>query len=218
MTTVTMSASVSPLVQGFLLYASIIIAFGPQNMFVLRQGLRRQHVFATALISTLADVVLIALAVGGLSAVISASGIFQTAVTVVGALFLMWCGVRSLLNAVRSGASATHTSVQCATIGAQGAVVAALSFSFLNPSAYVDTLVIVGSKSLLFPVDQRLVFGVGALVASAFWFFALAYGASRLSPIFRTQAAWRALDITSGFIMIGIAGTMLAAAHIIPMI
>ncbi|MEO8394041.1 MAG: LysE/ArgO family amino acid transporter [Chloroflexota bacterium] len=211
MTASMLTGSITPLIQGFLLCASIIVAFGPQNLFILRQGLQRQHVFATALFSTFADIVLISLGVGGLSALLSTSSIIHTVVTAAGVLFLLWNGSRALYNASRRASSADHTIAHPGATGILTTIVAALSFSFLNPSAYLDTIVIIGSKSLVFPGDQRLVFGIGAVLASTFWFFTLAYGASKLAPIFRSQAAWRTLDIISGIIMLGIASTMFAA-------
>ncbi len=215
MFTATISSSIYPLSQGFLLCASIIIAFGPQNLFILRQGLRRKHLFATALCSTLADVVLISLGVGGLSALISSNSIIHTLVTIGGILFLIWCGGRSLLSAYRRDSS-THSVIthSAATTGLLTVIIATLSFSFLNPSAYFDTIVIIGSKSLLFPIDQRIIFGIGAVLASGFWFFTLTYGASKLSRFFRSPIAWRTLDIISGFIMLGIALTMLTVSQV----
>lgn len=87
-------------------------------------------------------------------------------------------------------------------------------FLITNPSTYVDTLAIIGTKSLLFPIDQRLIFGMGAILASAFWFFTLAFGASKLSPIFRSKVAWRMLDVISGCIMLVCAITMFAVPHL----
>lgn len=214
MTTAALTGSISPLLQGFLLCVSIIVAIGPQNLFILRQGLRRQHLFATALFSTLADVVLIALGVGGLSALISTSSSIQAVVTAVSVLFLIWCGGRSLFSASRPVSPAKHPTTLTAATCIQTTIITTLSFSFLNPSAYFDTLVIIGSKSLFIPVEQRFVFGIGAVLASAFWFFILAYGAGKLSPIFRSQAGWRTLDIISGCIMLGTAITVLAAPHL----
>jgi L-lysine exporter family protein LysE/ArgO len=211
MTASTLAGSITPFVQGFLLCASIIIAVGPQNLFILRQGLRRQHLFATAFFSTLADVVLISFGVGGLSALISSSSSIQTIATVGGVLFLLWCGGRSLLRAYHRTSATEHSAPHTASAGIQTTIAAALCFSFLNPGAYLDTLMIIGSRSLAFSIDQRLAFGIGAVFASTCWFFALVYGASRLSPIFRSQVAWRALDIISGCIMLSIATTMLAA-------
>jgi L-lysine exporter family protein LysE/ArgO len=204
----------TPLIQGFLLCASMIIAFGPQNLFLLRQGLRRQHLFTVALFSTLADIVLITLGVGGFSALISNHPTFQAIVTVAGVLFLMWCGGRSLLSAWHptNAQSCEAAAVQSNTKGLYTTILATLSFSFLNPAAYVDTLMIIGSKSLLFAVDQRVIFGIGAVCASAFWFFTLTYGASKLTLIFRSPTVWRTLDVISGCIMLGIASTLFAAS------
>jgi L-lysine exporter family protein LysE/ArgO len=212
----TNPTSVTALVQGFLLCASMIIAFGPQNLFLLRQGLHRQYLFAVALFSTLADIVLITLGVGGLSALISNNTTFHTMVTMVGVAFLMWCGGKSLFSAWRpmntqtSDDAPTHTNAN--SKGLYATILATLSFSFLNPGAYLDTLVIIGSKSLLFSVDQRVIFGIGAVCASAFWFFTLTYGASKLTLLFRSPAAWRTRDVISGCIMLGIASTLFAAS------
>src|SRR3712207_4328311 len=90
-----------PLGQGFLLCASIIMALGPQNMFILRQGLQRLHLFATALICTLVDVVMISVGVGGVGGMVASHRDLMTAITIVGAIFLMWCGGCSLLAASR---------------------------------------------------------------------------------------------------------------------
>lgn len=213
MNSAAIATTITPLSQGFLLCASIIIALGPQNLFILRQGLRRQHLFATALFSTLADVVLISLGVGGLSSLISGNNLVHTIVTAGGVLFLLWCGGRSLCRAYKPGSPTEQAATNSAATGLVTVIIATLSFSLLNPSAYVDTLVIIGSKSLLFPVDQRVIFGMGAMLASTFWFFTLTYGASKLAPIFKSQIAWRTLDIVSGCIMLSIACTMFAASQ-----
>ncbi len=212
MTAATMTTSINPLIQGFLLCASIIIAFGPQNLFILRQGLKRHHLFVTALFSTLADIVLITLGVGGLSALISNSSFLHTIITVAGVAFLSWCGVRALLSAWRPTSVDQQQTTHSASKSLQATILITLSFSFLNPSAYVDTLMIIGSKSLLFSADQRIIFGIGAILASTFWFFTLTYGASKLALIFRSSFAWRTLDIISGCIMLVIAATIVTAS------
>jgi L-lysine exporter family protein LysE/ArgO len=215
MTAAMHTTSINPLIQGFLLCASIIIAFGPQNLFILRQGLRRQHLFVTAFFSTLADLVLIALAVGGLSTLISTSSAIHTVVTIAGIVFLVWSGGRSLLNAYRPRTTPAVAPSFSAGKSLQTTIIATLGFSFLNPAAYLDTLVIIGSKSLNFPDNQRLVFAIGALLASGFWFFTLTYGASKLSPIFRSQSAWRTLDVISGCIMLAVATTIVAGSFLV---
>ncbi len=211
MPAMTITPTISPFIQGFLLCASIIIAVGPQNLFILRQGLRRQHLFATAMFSTLADVVLIFLAVGGLSAIIATSSTFKMGITVVGVLFLAYYGGCALLRAFRNGSAAPDLSSHKTTAGIGATIVAALGFAFLNPAAYVDTLMIIGSSSLSFSASERLIFGVGAVTASTSWFFILSYGASNLTAIFRSPIAWRVLDVVSGVVMLAIASTLLPA-------
>lgn len=211
MPAMTMTASITTFFHGFLLCASIIIAVGPQNLFILRQGLRGKHVFATALFSTLADLVLIALAVGGLSAFISTNNTFKMGITVVGALFLAYYGGCALLRAFRKGSTAPDLSSHKTTAGIGATIVAALGFAFLNPAAYLDTLMIIGSTSLSFSASERLIFGGGAVMASATWFFILSYGARHLAALFQSPIAWHVLDVVSGFVMLGIATTLFYA-------
>ncbi len=211
MPTTALTTTLTPFSQGFLLCASIIVAIGPQNLFILRQGLRRRHLFATALFSTLADVILITLGVGGLSALITNNNAFHAVITAGSTVFLLYYGIRSLLNALRPASSTASDAAQNATMSVKATILATLSFALLNPGAYLDTLMIIGSKSLAFSGDQRLVFGLGAILGSTFWFFTLTYGASRLSPILRSPLVWRALDVLSGCIMLGIAATMFSA-------
>lgn len=208
--TAALTSNITPLGQGFLLCASIIIAFGPQNLFIFRQGLRRQHIFTIAVFSTLAELVMVGLAVGGLSALISTNDVFHTVITAGGGLFLTWYGIRSLLSAIHPR-KVVQEAPHAVASGVKTAIAAALGFAFLNPASYVDTLVIIGSKSLLFADEQRWIFGIGAVLASATWFLILGYGASKLSTVFRSQMAWRVLDVVSGSIMLGIVATMVMA-------
>ena len=87
-----------------------------------------------------------------------------------------------------------------------------MAFSLLNPHAYLDTVVIIGSVGAKFPTPERLWFGVGAMTASTLWFFGLAYGAGRLSPLFQRPATWRALDVFIGCVMWLIALTLIHEA------
>ncbi|MBX3000200.1 MAG: LysE family transporter [Caldilineaceae bacterium] len=199
------SDSLMALIKGFVLCASLIVAFGPQNLFILQQGLRRQYLLTTALLSTFGDFVLIGISVGGLGAVIAANQTVLLAVTLIGGLFLAVYGVRSLCTALRpNDVACTMTHSGPATL--QGAAVLCLGFSFLNPAAYVDTLFMIGGASGHYPLHERLIFGAGAVLASALWFFTLTYAASRLSPIFCHPLSWRLLNGISGCIMLGMSG------------
>jgi L-lysine exporter family protein LysE/ArgO len=204
MVTWMLSDSLMALIKGFVLCASLIIAFGPQNLYILQQGLRRQYLLTTALISTFGDFMLIGISVGGFGAVLAShQGILQ-ALTGVGALFLAGYGMRSICAALRKNAIACDvTNSGPATL--RGATMLCLGFTFLNPAAYVDTLFMIGSASGHYPPQERLIFGAGAVLASALWFFSLTYAASYLSPVFRKPISWRLLNGISGCIMIGMA-------------
>lgn len=192
----------SAAISGFLLGASLIIAIGAQNAFILRQGLLRQHVFILCLICATADAVLIALGVGGLGTLVSQAPVLITAVTVGGMLFLgayaMIAFRRALHPAAMRAASVTGGSLKAA-------VAACLAFTFLNPHVYLDTVVLLGSLSARFEGAGRIAYGAGAVLASFVWFFGLGYGARLLEPVFARPAAWRVLDIIIGLVMAGLA-------------
>jgi len=195
-----------PLAQGFLLCASLIIVIGPQNLFLIQQGLRRRHLLVTALLCTFFDLVLIGVGVGGLGAILAADTRWVTVTTLGGTAFLFGYGVRTLHSATYCQSVLAPRPVNRGGLSLKGTLLATASFSFLNPAAYIDTVLLIGGTSSHFPVDERLFFGIGAVTASCFWFFALLYGSSRLAPLLRHPTAWRVLDLVSGGTMIVIAG------------
>lgn len=197
----------SAALSGFLLGASLIIAIGAQNAFVLRQGLLRQHVFIICLICALSDALLITAGVAGLGTLISQSPQLITAVTIGGAAFLFWYAYGAFKRALHP--EAMHANKQ--TGGSlKTAVMTALALTFLNPHVYLDTVVLLGSLSSRFEGESRIAYGAGAAIASFLWFFALGYGARLLQPIFAKPAAWRVLDVLIGVIMSLIALSLLS--------
>jgi L-lysine exporter family protein LysE/ArgO len=203
--------SLISLLQGFGLGAGLIIAIGAQNAFVLRQGLKRQHLFVTASISTLCDAILIILGVGGLGAIIASVPALTIIATWGGALFLLFFGLRSFRSAmVTSALDADKASTQLASPGST--ILAVLAFSLLNPHVYLDTVVLVGSVGAHYHANERVSFALGAVLASCTWFFGLAYGAAWLAPLFRRPLAWRILDIVVGCIMWTIAASLIWTA------
>jgi L-lysine exporter family protein LysE/ArgO len=187
---------------GFLLGASLIIAIGAQNAFILRQGLLRRHVFILCLICASADATLIALGVGGLGTLIAQAPVLIKAVTIFGALFLGAYAVIAFRRALHPEAM-KEAEGNTASLG--GAVAACLAFTFLNPHVYLDTVVLLGSLSAQFQGSARLGYGVGAALASFIWFFGLGYGARLLQPLFARPAAWRVLDVIIGIVMAALA-------------
>jgi L-lysine exporter family protein LysE/ArgO len=196
-----MQATGPAFIAGFLLGASLIVAIGAQNAFILRQGLLRQHVFVLCLICAFSDALLIAAGVAGLGTLIARSPQLITVVTIGGALFLLVYAAIAFRRAMRPevlrAARGGETSLKAA-------VAACLAFTFLNPHVYLDTVVLLGALSAGYEGAARLAYGLGAALASFLWFFGLGYGARLLQPVFASPTAWRALDVFIGLVMAAI--------------
>lgn len=190
---------------GFLLGAGLIIAIGAQNAFVLRQGLRREHVLAISLICALSDALLIAAGVAGLGTFIAQSDWLIAWVTLFGALFLFAYGLRSFVRALRP---ATLEAGEGKRETLASAVATCLALTFLNPHVYLDTVLLIGSLSGRYQGAARAAYGFGAVAASFAWFFGLGYGARLLQPLFADRRAWRLLDIGIGIVMWAIAARL----------
>ena len=199
--------STSAFLTGFTLSLSLIVAIGAQNAFVLRQGLRREHVGAVVAVCALLDVALMAAGVFGLGALVQSSPRALTVIAWAGAAVLAVYGLQALtralapgqLVAAHSGASAPRAQV----------VRQVLAISLLNPHVYLDTVVLVGAVGAGQPAALRPVFLAGAGLASGLWFAALGYGARLLTPMFARPAAWRVLDVGVAALMFGLAWGLL---------
>jgi L-lysine exporter family protein LysE/ArgO len=177
------------------------VAIGAQNAFVLRQGLAGKFVLPVAMVSAVLDATLIVLGVAGLGALLESVPFLLGLVRWLGAGYLVWFGISSLKKA-RSGQSMDVSGQGPSS--ARTAVIAAATFSLLNPHVYLDTVVFLGALAAQFG-DNRWWFALGASVASITWFFGLAYGAKALSPYVKNPRFWRVLDTVIAFIMFGLA-------------
>jgi L-lysine exporter family protein LysE/ArgO len=194
---------------GFFLSAALIVAIGAQNAFVLRQGLRREHVGPIVAFCALADVALMAAGVAGLGAALDRLPGLTTALTLGGALFLGWYGLSALRRATRSADALTaEASGEALTLGA--ALARTAGFTLLNPHVYLDTVLLVGAVGAAQPPGGQAAFVGGAGLASALWFAMLGYGARLLAPLFRRPSAWRVLDALVGVTMLALAATLVA--------
>jgi L-lysine exporter family protein LysE/ArgO len=192
---------------GFLLGLSLILAIGAQNAFVLRQGLRGEHVLAVCLVCAGSDAVLIAAGVAGMGWLAEAAPWLAPAMTWAGAAFLVVYGALSFRRALRPGA------LIAAGQGAgslRSALLTCLALTWLNPHVWLDTVVLLGSVAAQYP-GEGIAFGAGAATASFVFFFALGYGARALAPVFARPAAWRVLDLCVGAVMWAIAARLLAS-------
>lgn len=187
--------------------ASLIIAIGAQNAFVLKQGLLRQYVLTSVMICTICDIVLIYAGVAGMGALIASSPSLLLAAKWGGAAFLTWYGARSAWAAIAPGTLAADAA---GVIPSHAAVaLSALSFSLLNPHVYLDTVVLLGAIGAQEVGPARTAFTVGAMSASTLWFVTIGYGARLLAPLFAKPAAWRVLDGLIALVMWAIAISLL---------
>ena len=184
--------STTAFVHGFTSTAMLIMAIGAQNAFVLRQGLRREHVLPVVLVCALADAVLLQVGVWGMGGVLLARPEWAQAMRWAGALFLLVCAAQTAARALRPGTLLVATSGAGAGLRTTLATVVALTW--LNPHVYLDTVVLLGSLSTRHSGAAQWVFGLGACTASLVWFSSLGFGARLLQPLFRHPRAWQLLD------------------------
>jgi len=203
----------SAYIAGLALGASLIIAIGAQNALVLRQGIKREHVFAVAGTCTLIDWILIALGAGGFGSLIALFPSLTKVAAWGGALFLVVYGALSFRSAMKSETlSAEENHGREPVMSSLASVLAAtIAVSLLNPHVYLDTVVLLGSIAAQYEPAARLRFVAGAWTASAVWFFGLGYGARLLAPLFERPMAWRVLDVLIGLVMWSIAFSLLRA-------
>ena len=199
-----------PALKGFGLGAGLIIAIGAQNAYVLRQGIRREHVLLIATICFLCDATLISIGAAGFGYLVSGVPSLERSAAWGGAAFLAAYGLRAFHSALKpgildAGTDGTETPQAGSAWTAAGV---ALALSLLNPHVYLDTVVLLGSIAGQFQGVQRVWFAVGAVIASAVWFYGLRLGAHWLAPLFRKPAAWRVLDLLIGCVMWAIAASL----------
>jgi len=184
---------------GFLTGFSLILAIGAQNAFVLRQGLKRAHVFWLCLLCSVSDAVLIAAGVVGFGALVAVYPLFPVVMGSAGAGFLAVYGGLRFCAAYR-GEYTLELAGKSAGLWATLATGAA--FTWLNPHVYLDTLGLVGAVSTRFDeLADKWAFGIGAVSASFVFFFSLGYGARLLAPVMSSPRAWRGLDLLIGATM-----------------
>ncbi|GAB4573882.1 MAG: LysE/ArgO family amino acid transporter [Anaerolineae bacterium] len=207
-----MSHELTILIRGLGLSLSLIVAIGAQNAFVLRQGLRREHVAAIALISIGSDATMFTIGAAGFGSLVNSTPALMTVVAWLGAAFLFVYGLLSFRSAWRGAHLDVNAGNGAGQTTLRAAALTALAVAWLNPHAYLDTIVLVGGVAGQYPWGERLYFLVGAILASTLWFTGLAYGAGYLAPIFRRRIAWRVLDTLVGGVMWWIALALLRAA------
>ena len=186
-------------VQGMVLGLGLIVAIGAQNAFVLRQGLRREHVGSVVAFCAVADAALITAGVFGMAQALGDRPALARALALGGAAFLAVYGWRALQRARQANALDVTNTGQ--GLSRRAALAQAAAFTLLNPHVYLDTVLLVGSIGAQQPAPLQGWFAAGASAASLLWFSALGFGARWLAPWFARPRAWQVLDALIGVTM-----------------
>ena len=199
-----MSTYLLPAIAGLLTGAGLIVAIGPQNVFVLRQGVARRHTGAIVAVCAISDVVLIVAGVAGLGAIVAAHPQVITVGKIVGGLYVLALGLLAAKRCLRSNEAIAANAEEAESAGRWVAVGTALALTWLNPHVYLDTVLTMGAIANGHG-NGKWAFAIGACVASILWVTALGGGARRLSHLVASPRAWKILDGVVAVIMIGMA-------------
>jgi L-lysine exporter family protein LysE/ArgO len=195
----------SPFFAGFSLSLSLILAIGSQNAFVLKQGIKKQHVLLVCTLCALSDAILISLGIAGFGVVVNEYPLIETYARYGGAAFLLVYSILSFKSAFsESRGLEPEAEVYDSALKVVGI---SLAFTWLNPHVYLDTVVLLGSISTQYE-GRQLEFALGAVLASFIFFFSLGFGARLLAPVFRNPKAWNVLEFVVGLTMLTIALTL----------
>ena len=184
---------------GLLLGMSLIMALGPQNVFLIRQGAMRQHAVLSAIICFVCDIILITASVIGLQDVLEAHADLRSWMTWFGAAFLLYYGISALRRAFDK--KSKEVEQESSSTNRWQIIMLALGFSLLNPHAIIDSLVLIGGGSGQFPGHER-VFLLGVLSSSLLWFTVLTFTAYYFSNILARATVWRRVELGSGILMV----------------
>ncbi len=194
---------------GLMLGLSLIISIGTQNLFVIKQGLRNEHPYLAASLCTLCDFILIMAGATGVSMLFIEVPFLKIFLLAMGVIFLVYCGI----SAIRRGRDLPSIQETLAPLVDKGFVkmpvikliLLALTFSFLNPQAILDTTMIIGSSANHYTAVDKYYFIVGAMAASFCWFFGIATATTLFGNKLMNVKFWSRLEYVSGFIMIAFA-------------
>ena len=188
--------SISDFIQGFIIGSSLIIAIGPQNLFVINQGLKKNFVFIVVLICSLSDSLLIVCGIYLSNNILSLNTSLITIMKLIGGIWLILYGISKIKNSRQHEINSNDFNESSFT----KVVVTTLAITYANPHVYLDTVILLGSISINF--DNKLYFGLGAIFASFVFFFSLGYFSNYLSRYIKSPKVWFYVDNIMGFLML----------------
>ncbi|XVX20595.1 LysE/ArgO family amino acid transporter [Actinomycetota bacterium] len=187
---------------GLLTGLSLIIAIGAQNAFVLRQGIRREHIGAVVAICALADMALIGVGTAGVGALLGAEPRLLALLKWGGVAYLTWFGINSLRAATQR-----HSLAEASPRSRGSVATTTLALTFLNPHVYLDTVLMLGNLANQYD-GAKWTYAAGAMVGSVLWFTGLGFGATKLAKPLARPRTWQVIDIGVGITMLAIAAKL----------
>ena len=188
--------SITDFIQGFIIGSSLIIAIGPQNLFVINQGLKKNFVFIVVLICSFSDSLLIICGIYLSNNILSLNTSIITIMKLIGGIWLILYGINKIKNS-RNHEINSNEFNESSFIKV---IVTTLAITYANPHVYLDTVILLGSISINF--DNKLYFGLGAIFASFIFFFSLGYFSNYLSRYVKSPKVWFYVDNIMGFLML----------------
>lgn len=226
-------SAMSIVVSGFLIGLSLIIAIGPQNAFIIKQGIKREYVGLVVAVCALSDIALVFGGTAGVGVLIERAPVFLEILKWAGIAYLSWFGYTCFRDAFKrnSGTLTVKEDIpttpsdelvhgagpasQVATITRPRTrlksatakpwfkvALTALAFTWLNPGAYIDAVIMLGGMANQYGPDGRWVFAFGVLCASALWFPTVGFGSAKFSHVLARPAVWRVINFAIGCIMV----------------
>lgn len=203
----------SAFISGFFIGLSLIVAIGPQNAYLIRQGLLKQNVFAAALFCSMSDIILIIIGITGVTFFSKKFfSDYYDLLILIASIWLSLYGLMKLKNAIFGNYA--HFNFTNSNAKLKSTLIPLAIITFGNPHVYLDTVVLIGSFSQKFPL-HKAAYGLGASLASLIFFFSLAYAASLFSQLMQSKFAWRFLDGTIALIMFALSYKIASGSSLI---
>ena len=188
--------SISDFIQGFIIGSSLIIAIGPQNLYVINQGLKKNYILIVVLLCSLSDSLLIVCGIYLSNSLLNLNESLIITMKLIGGIWLILYG----FNKIKNSNSHNIENKEFKELSLNKVIFTTLAITYANPHVYLDTVVLLGSISVNF--DNKFYFGLGAIVASFVFFVTLGYFSKFLSKYIKSKKVWFYIDNIMGFLML----------------
>lgn len=181
------------LVLGFLTSLSLILAIGAQNIFVIEQGLKKQFIFLVCIICSISDLILI---FAGIFLFHYFNQFFTEVIELILNILLIIFLIYFIFSKIKSFNKPVHFELNLTSISKSNIIFKTLGFTYLNPHVYSDTVFFLGNFSKSFLFHEKIIFGVGASIASFLFFFLLGYLSAFFSKYAKNQSIWKIINFS----------------------